>query len=61
LGTAKFDTCNGYNGINKITSASGLVTYIMASEAEDMATVFSLSSQSINVIINTTLNEWLNN
>jgi hypothetical protein len=33
----------------------------MASETEDMATVFSLSSQSINVNINTTLNEWLNN
>ena len=59
-GTCSYKTLFGYNGVNIIFSKNGLITYIMSTETENMATVFSLSGQGIEVLENQLLHEWLN-
>ncbi|MBQ7379674.1 MAG: hypothetical protein IJW70_08390 [Clostridia bacterium] len=58
-GTNTYPTLFGYDGINKIVSDKGIVTYIAGNETEPMITLFSLSSQGVSMIDNQTLAEWL--
>ncbi len=58
-GTSQYETLCGYNGVNVIVSKDGLITYIMSSETENMATVFSLSETGAKVVSNTPLKDWL--
>lgn len=58
-GTNEQETLFGYDGINKIVSDKGLVTYAMGNETEPMVTLFTLSSDGILVKDNQPLSAWL--
>lgn len=60
-GTNKYPTLFGYDGINTITSAEGLVTYIAGNETAPMVTLFWLDANGATVTHNATLAEWLEN
>ena len=58
-GKANYETICGYNGKNIIyNSGTNLTTYIMSTETENMATVFSISQKGISVVANELLSEW---
>lgn len=58
-GTNKTPTLFGYDGINKIVSDKGLVTYTSGNESEPMITLFTLSKDGVSVFNNQVLSEWL--
>ncbi|MBR5881709.1 MAG: hypothetical protein IKZ16_08470, partial [Clostridia bacterium] len=60
-GTNKYPTLFGYDGINTITSADGLVTYIAGSETAPMVTLFELNANGATVTHNALLANWLGN
>lgn len=57
--TARYKTLCGYDGVNTVTNANGMITYIMSTETENMATVFRLSAQGLQVVENKRLLAWL--
>ena len=58
-GTNTHDTYLGYNGINMLKSANGLITYMSGSELDPMATVFSFANGELTVTSNQKLYDWL--
>lgn len=58
-GTNTYETYLGYNGINMLKSANGLITYMSASELDPMATVFSFDGGNLTVDVNKKLYDWL--
>ncbi len=58
-GTNTHETYLGYNGINMLKSAQGLITYMSGSELDPMATVFSLADGTLTVVDNKKLYDWL--
>ena len=58
-GTNTHETYLGYNGINMLKSANGLITYMSGSELDPMATVFSLANGELTVTSNQKLYDWL--
>ena len=58
-GTNTHETYLGYNGINMLKSANGLITYMSGSELDPMATVFSFASGNLTVDVNKKLYDWL--
>ena len=58
-GTNTHETYLGYNGINMLKSAKGLITYMSGSELDPMATVFSFASGKLTVDVNKKLYDWL--
>lgn len=60
-GTSEYQTFCGYDGKNVIyNKQKDLTTYIMSTETEEMATVFTLSSGNVNMTENVLLSAWLN-
>ena len=58
-GTCKYETLFGYDGINKIVSDKGLISYTSGNETEPMVTLFTLSESGVTVTQNQTLASWL--
>ncbi|MBE6698355.1 MAG: MBL fold metallo-hydrolase [Ruminococcaceae bacterium] len=58
-GTNTQATLFGYDGINKIVSETGMVTYAMGNETEAMVTLFTLGANGVNVTLNQVLADWL--
>ena len=58
-GTNKQETLFGYDGINKIVSDKGLISYTSGNEHEPMVTVFTLNEGGVTVAHNQVLREWL--
>lgn len=58
-GTNTYPTLYGYDGVNKIVSNKGLITYTSGNESEPMITLFSLSEGGVSVKDNRVLSEWL--
>ena len=58
-GTSRYKTLCGYDGRNTIVNANGMTTYIMSTETENMATVFHLSAQGMQILTNEPLLAWL--
>ncbi|MBO5758247.1 MAG: hypothetical protein J6S28_11185 [Clostridia bacterium] len=58
-GTAKYETLFGYDGINKLVSNKGLISYTSGNEKEPMVTLFTLSESGVSVAHNQVLSEWL--
>ena len=49
----------GYDGVNVIYGKNGMKTYIMSAESYNMATLFSLSGEGAELILNQPLEDWL--
>lgn len=58
-GTNSYKTLYGYDGINKLVNANGLVTYTGGNNYNPMATVFGFSNGKVTVSLNQDLYEWL--
>ena len=58
-GTNEYPTLFGYDGINKIVSDKGLISYTSGNEYEPMVTLFTLSESGVTVAHNQVLREWL--
>ena len=58
-GTATHPTLLGYDGINKIVNAEGLVTYLGGNETDPMVTVFEFANNQATLKTNAPLYEWL--
>lgn len=59
-GTNTHPTLFGYDGINKIVSDKGLISYTSGNENEPMVTLFTLGKGGVTVLHNQVLAEWLN-
>ena len=57
--TSRYKTLCGYDGVNTVVNANGMITYIMSTETENMATVFRLSAQGMQTVENKRLLAWL--
>ena len=57
-GTSTHATLYGYDGVNKIVSEEGLVTYMGSTTSEPMVTVFSLANGDAALVTNEKLNNW---
>lgn len=58
-GTNTKPTLYGYNGINKVVSESGLVTYLGANESTPMVTIFEFANNAATLTVNEVLYTWL--
>ena len=58
-GTNTKATLYGYDGINKVVSETGLITYLGGNEYKPMITIFKLSGGSVTVTENQELYTWL--
>ncbi len=58
-GTSEHETLFGYDGINKIVSDKGLISYTSGNEHEPMVTLFTLNANGVTVAHNQVLADWL--
>ncbi len=57
-GTSEYKTLWGYDGINTVTNAQGMVTYLSCNETTPMVTLFTLSADGARVELNQELYTW---
>ena len=58
-GTNTYDTLYGYDGINKIVSENGLITYTAGNNYTPMVTIFELGDGKVTPTLNEELYIWL--
>ncbi len=58
-GTAEHETLIGFDGINKIVSENGLITYIAGNNMNSMITAFTFADGEARLDINEDLYDWL--